>query len=394
MAAKLLFFFCRTALLLLMHLLVNRRGWRHFFTNLIPADMTGNTNGLIQVLHALGNTKSPLTVEHIVPYMRHEDEEVRLTAVTALRFFTGRLNIQQHLLDIVDHSSATMVEAVIHALRDGYEEYREMPPLNQELIESLANITIHLGNLYLQEELVYFLRIVGTPSALTLVDLVVSSRGEQARLKRATSVWDTVSSDYDIISPLSERKTDVNNFPSHQSYLWSKAIGKYTGDYRVYVKSAVGLFAGGNKCKCDFKTLGKAVVRGHLLEYEADAVKIILLAVKHDGTIKGKAYVKFAQSVLLDVDLTQSRTYQLPQYKLVTLFPNLSYTFIVYGVPVTLAAGLRVNIGGQVVARLGVSDTGGLLGTVTFTPNVTATVDAEASATLLVSIVNPIAYII
>ena len=247
--------------------------------------MTGNTNGLILVLHALGNTKSPLAVEHIVPYMRHEDEEVRLTAVTALRFFTGRLNIQQHLLDIVDHSSATMVEAIIHALRDGYEEYREMPPLNQELIESLANITINLSNFYLQEELVYFLKIVGTPSALTQVDLVVSSRGEQARLKRDTSVWDTVSSDYDIISPLSERQADVNNFPSHQSYLWSKTIGKDTGDYRVYVKSAVGLFAGGNKSKCDFKTLGKAVVRGHLLGYEADAVKICLLAVKHDGTI-------------------------------------------------------------------------------------------------------------
>ena len=356
-----------------------------FLTNLIPADMTGNTNGLIQVLHALGNTKSPLAVEHIVPYMRYEDEEVRLTAVTALRFFTGQLNIQQHLLDIVDHSSATMVEAVIHALRDGYEEYREMPPLNQELVESLANITINLSNFYLQEELVYFLRFVGTPSALTLVDLVVSSRGEQARLKRDTSVWDTVSSDYDIISPLSERQADVNNFPSHQSYLWSKTIGKDTGDYRVYVKSAVGLFAGGNKCKCDFKTLGKAVVRGHLLGYEADAVKIILLAVKHDGTIKGKAYVKFARSVLLDVDLTQSYTYQLPQHKL-TLF-SVSYTFIVYGVRVTLAASLKVNIGGQVVAGLGVSEIGSLQGTVTFTPSVTATVDAEASASIYVSIV-------
>ena len=356
-----------------------------FLTNLIPADMTGNTNGLILVLHALGNTKSPLAVEHIVPYMRHEDEEVRLTAVTALRFFTGRLNIQQHLLDIVDHSSATMVEAIIHALRDGYEEYREMPPLNQELIESLANITINLSNFYLQEELFYFLRIVGTPSALTLVDLVVSSRGEQARLKRDTSDWDTVSSDYDIISPLSERQADVNNFPSHQSYLWSKTIGKDTGNYRAYVKSAVGLFAGGNKCKCDFKAFGKAVVRGHLLGYEADAVKIFLLAVKHNGTIKGKACIKFAGSVLLDVDLTQNYSYQLPQNKL-TLF-SVSYTFIVYIVPVTLAASFKVNIGGQVEAGLGVSEIGSLQGTVTFTPSVTATVDGEASASILVSIV-------
>ena len=60
-----------------------------------------------------------------------------------------------------------------------------------------------------------------------------------------------------------------------------------------------------------------------------------------------------------------------------------------YIVPVTLAAGLKVNIGGQVVAGLGVSEICSLQGTVTFTPSVTATVDAEASASILLSIVKP-----
>jgi HEAT repeat protein len=354
-----------------------------FLTDLLPPVTSESTHGVIHVLHALGNTKSSLAVEHIVQYLWHEDENVRVTAVTALRFFTARPDTQRHLLDMLHDSSDSMVEAIVHALRDGYEYNREMP-LDQELIESLANVTINLGNYYLQDELMYFLRAVGTRSSLALVDLIVSSRAEEARLKRASSTdWDDPSSEYEFICPLSERQADVINFPSHLSYLWSKTVGKDEGDHKIYLKSGVGLFAGGNKCNCDFKTLGKAVVRGHLLGWEADAVKILVYVLKHDGTIRGKAYVKFVGSVLLDVDIPPSYTYQLPQYDL-TLF-SVSYTFTVYIVPVTLSASLTVRIGGEVFAGLEVGETGSIKGTVSFTPSVTATVDASASASIFVA---------
>ncbi|CAI8021652.1 hypothetical protein GBAR_LOCUS12822 [Geodia barretti] len=354
-----------------------------FMTALLPPVTSESTHSVIHVLHALGNTKSSLAVEHIVQYLWHEDEDVRVTAVTALRFFTARPDTQQHLLDMLHDSSDSMVEAIIHALRDGYEYNREMP-LDQELIESLANITINLGNYYLQDELMYFLRAVGTHSSLALVDLIVSSRAEEARLKRDTStIWDDPSSEYDFICPLSERQADVRNFPSHQSCLWSETVGKDEGDLKVYLKSGVGLFAGGNKCNCDLKALGKAVVRGHLLGWEADAVKILGCVLKHNGIIKVKAYIKFVGLVLLDVDLPLSYTYQLPQYDL-TLF-SVSYTFIVYIVPVTLSASLQVHVGGQVFAGLEVGESGSIKGTVSFTPFVTATVDASASASIFVA---------
>ena len=352
-----------------------------FLTALLPPVTSESTHGVIHVLHSLGNTKSSLAVEHIVQYLLYEDEDVRVTAVTALRFFTARPDTQQHLLDMLHDSSDSMVEAIIHALRDGYEYNREMP-LDQELIESLANITINLGNYYLQDEFMYFLRAVGTHSSLALVDLIVSSRAEEARLKRDTSIWDDPSSEYNFICPLSERQADVRSFPSYQSYLWSKTVGKDEGDHKVYLKSGVGVFAGGNECHCDFKTLGKAVVRGHLLGWEADAVKILGYLSKHNGTIKGKAYVKFVGSVLLDVDLPPSVTYQLPQYDL-TLF-SVSFTFTVYIVPVTLSASLPVHIGGHVFAGLEVGESGSIKGTVSFTPFVTATLDASASASILV----------
>ena len=70
-----------------------------FLTDKIPVDTSENTVVLIHILHALGNTKSPSALEYILPYNGNED--VRLTSVTALRFFIGLPSVQELFLNIL-----------------------------------------------------------------------------------------------------------------------------------------------------------------------------------------------------------------------------------------------------------------------------------------------------
>ena len=345
------------------------QGMVTFLTDRIPEDSAENTGTLIHLLHALGNTKSALAVHHIVQYMQHRDRDVRLTTVTALRFFTNRPDIQSRLMDmLVDHSSSAAVRAIIHALYDGYKYHKEMT-LNQELVENLMNVTASLKDSYLEDDLILLLRAVGTPSTLTAANLMDSRRAE---LRRKRDAYNRDSS------------TDVANFPFNYSYIWSKTLGKDEGDHKFFLKSVAELFVGGDLCTCDFKALVKASVQAHLLGTEENALELLAYVIKQNATLEGRIYAQVAGQVLLDIDITERYTYQFPQLKR-TLF-SVSYTFVVYIVPVTLTASLTGAIGGNMNAGVGVSEHCGVQGDVAIVPKATATVEGTAYASLLVSI--------
>ena len=345
------------------------QGMVTFLTDRIPEDSAENTGTLIHLLHALGNTKSALAVHHIVQYMHHRDRDVRLTTVIALRFFTNRPDIQSRLMDmLVDHSSSAAVRAIIHALHDGYKYHKEMA-LNQELVESLVNVTNTLKDSYLEDELILLLRAVGAPSTLTAANLI-DSRRDDLRWKRDAFNRDS--------------STDAANFPFNCSYNWSKTLGKDEGDYKFFLKSVAELFVGGDICTCNLKALGKASVQAHLLGIEENALELLAYVIKQNAILEGRIYAQVAGQVLLDIDITERYTYQFPQLKR-TLF-SVSYTFVVYIVPVTLTASLTGAIGGNMNAGVGVSEHCGIQGDVVIAPKVTATVEGTASASILVSI--------
>ena len=52
---------------------------------------------LVHLFHSLGNTQSELVIEHVVRFVDHDEEMIRITAITALRFFTGLPSTQTHV---------------------------------------------------------------------------------------------------------------------------------------------------------------------------------------------------------------------------------------------------------------------------------------------------------
>ena len=246
-----------------------------FLTERIPEDIPDNYHLLIHFLHALGNTQSQLALEYILQYTQHDDEAVRLTAITAMRFFINMPTVQRHLLNILIISEA-IVDSVIDILRDGYDEYGEMD-FNQELIQTLANATIMFGNADLQNELVQLYVLVGTPEMLSLAAMI----GMHSRQTRSfTTDWDTTDPAYSALCPQYLRAADVRSCPYHCSFLWAMNVGRDYGTYRLYLESAAGAFSGYGPpsncdCDCDFKVAGKAFMRAHLMNSARDVLRVI-----------------------------------------------------------------------------------------------------------------------
>ena len=360
-------------------------------------DGTDNNHVLIHILHALGNTQSLLAVQYIVMYTQHDDEAVRLTAVTALRLFTGIPSVQQQLLYTLGNftQSVPLLSTTIDALRDGYNHNKEMS-VNQDLIQLLANISLNLGNFDLQTELIEFLHVLGTPESLSLAD-GIGTRGMTPRTKRAyyTYDWDSTDSSYNAICPLYDRQQDVINFPYHRSFLWAERVGRTSGSYQIYLEAVAGAFAGYNS-NCEFKLKAKSVVRGHAFGHEEEVVQVLGRLVLQNGEINMKVYAKFGTSIVIDIDETISlsieRIHHLPTYKK-TLF-SFSFTFIIWVVPVTLDVNVVVCIDGSAKFRGSLESDGALKGVASVTPTAIASVDASVYVSFFVSITLFMLYII
>ena len=350
-----------------------------FLTERIPENTGNSSRVLVHILHALGNTQSLLVVEHIIiQYTQHDDEHVRLTAITALRLFTHMPSVQLELLYALGNftHSAAMASSIIDALRDGYNQNKKIS-FNQDLIELLVNVTIDVGNADVRTELFQFFNLVGSPEMLSLI----RTRDFSSRRKRAaTSYWPSTYSPYSVISSSYDRAQDVIDFPCNRGYLWEQYLGKTSSTYQFYIYAVAGAFAGFNDDR-EFKVFGKAVIHGHAFGRETEIVNVMGLCDARNTTVHTKVYAKFGYSTVLDVDetsATSNSTYRsLPTYRR-TLF-SYSITFTVWIIPVTLSVNLEAYLGGYVYVS------GSLCSCqVTVTPSATVSLSASVSVLILV----------
>ena len=347
-----------------------------FLTERIPKDIGNSSQVLVHVLHALGNTRSLLAVEHIVQYTQHDDEAVRLTAITALRLFTHMPSVQLELLYALSNfPSAAIVSRTIDTLRDGYNQNKKIN-FNQDLIELLFNVTSDLENDDVQAELFQFFNLVGSLEMLSLFQ----ARDFSSRRKRATTYWPSTYPPYNEISPSYERAQDVRDFPYNRGYLCSQYLGKTSGTYKFYIYAVAGAFAGFNDDR-EFKAFGKAVIRGHAFGRESDIVNVMGLCDAQSTAVRRKVYAKFGYSTVLDVDETSATPFSLyrslPTNRRTLFYSSVSFT--IWIIRVTLSVNLEANLGGYVYLS------GSLCSCqATVTPSATASLSASVSVSLLV----------
>ena len=357
-----------------------------FLINRIPKKGI-NSEVLIHVLHALGNTQSLTAMQYILPHTQNREEAVVLAAVTALRLFTGIPLVQQQFMYILGNFtySVSLVSTVVDSLRDGYSLNREMT-FSPELIEILVSVTNSLGDTGLQREVVAFLRSIDNSEILAYADMINteieedSSRGKRS----STSDWDSTSSAYNALIPASERAQDVRDFPNHLGYLWNMYVGRYTGSHRFYLQASAGAFAGFDN-NFNFKVKGKAIVLAHVLGRERELLNVLGSYTIRNGQTGKKLYAKFGPAIVLDIDQSPvnsfTEDFPLPSNRK-TLFSS-SYTVPVWVISVTLSVNVDVGIEGSLQLSAKVSSEEAPKGIATVTPTAYASVDARASVPVL-----------
>ena len=350
-----------------------------FLTKWIPKDGLGNSEILVNLLHALGNTRSSQAVEYIIRYTQHDDRAVKAAAVSSLCFFIHEPVVQQELSSILERNSSdkdALVGGIIEALQEGYS-YNQDVSLNLELIEHLVNVTVGLRNAHLRNELILFLERVGTSDTLRMAQRLSEIR-QRRSASTNTNNWSNPSNVYDAISSAEERRMDVKNYPNRRAYLWTKRLGTDTTDrHQFYLQCAAGMFAG--RHNCDFKILAKGVVHVNLFGKTEDVVVVLGNFNKQNRVSTARVYVRFGSRTLVDVN--NSLTYSIPEYERTVLNPTIPFT--IYGVRLTLEITLRLNLGGTV--EISALNTAGLEGSVSLTPTVTASIGASLGISFLVS---------
>ena len=380
-----------------------------FLTERLP-EAEADEAALVHLLHSLGNTRSELVIEPVVRFVDHDNEVIQITAITALRFFTGLLSTQQTLVHILmDNATEAVVSAIIDALMEGFEQDGLMQ-IQEDIIVALMNITLALSNHDLEVELQEYFRMVGTEQTLRLAHILEAQKStftdtdtSPSRYKRSTSYttyWPSSNSDYNVIASQSSRAYDAAQYPQYWSVLWSKKLGKYTGRYQAYIQAAAGIFSGINSDP-NFKLFGKAVLHGHVLGQTYEAIRIEGQLRSSGRHIYKMLYARIAGRVL--ADLSEWDNWTIPDFSIqnssTQTFLNISRSFSLYSSRLTifsfsfpififvgsvdLGVSFHMSLNGSTTLSLRPQGIGAH-GALSFTPQATATIEGSVSLTLLV----------
>ena len=127
---------------------------------------TNSTDIIATLTYALGNTGSKLALDSLLPFLRHHDTDIQISAIGSL---------VAHLDQPIDLLSATkedkVLEDILMALLDAFSS-KVMTNPGEDLITATVNCAIKIDNPNLYELLLMYLQKVGRESVDTHVTLL------------------------------------------------------------------------------------------------------------------------------------------------------------------------------------------------------------------------------
>ena len=345
---------------------------------------TSDTGGLVHIILAMGNTGSDLVVNEILSYVSSPVDDLQEASIRALLKFTHLGVVRSRLAEVLDmDTDEDTVILITHTIVKGhrYSEDHDIeidPEANTPMIQSLVSAVFRFNNTDLTMLVATYLEEQGS----SMIDIL------QSRSKRGTSDWDSSSSsNYNLVASLSDRQSDVINYPRHRAYLYGKTLGIN----KANLKAAAGVFFGLSSDCDNMKGYAKAYAEANVLSRKRTLADIEILLQKTGTTVRGKVFAEIGGNTLVNEDRTvdgsnRCRTYNTPLTRSRYRLFRFTYSIFVYvgtvdfSVNVYLAMG--VNFDAQACGSLSVYNL--LSGTAGIVPRVSLSVSGSASVTLLV----------
>ena len=329
-----------------------------FLTSRLPKAETNSTS-LIHHILSLGNSGSPDISSYLIDYLAHPDTDVQLTSILAMRFIMTDPSIQSSLKGLLTGSQVNEdhLTMTAKALVYGCERAKvnaEEKPYSRDITEVLVEMSLHLNNEELHSALITYLRAINTPETQELLQVLkfhgtpdsYSTYPNATRLRRGSD-WDENKAEYNLVSPLGERRNDVRKYTKHLSYIW----GKTFGGKDVNAKFAAGGFAGVSN-DGDYKLFGHAVAQTNCYDRSLTLLEFLILRQKDSRSTLSRFYSVVMGITLKNIRITEDasvcKTLEEPIYegKKYTIFDFTYTVFVIVGnLNFNLKATVQFNSG-------------------------------------------------
>ena len=275
---------------------------------------------LVHLIHSLGNTDSKLTIEPLLRYLDHDELDIQLAAIGALRVHTAEPRVQEALSSALHSATAEeQVEQITQTLIEGLEHAKlnhKQGQVNEEFLVLLVSAAMQSNNSKLHHLVLHYLQQLDSPNARYLIDALKEfvaknpgfEEGEvyyvndemehgaaKARLRRGSD-WDASSSIYNLVASYAQRRSDVRTYRRHKAYIW----GRRFGIKKVYAQIAAGGFAGLKLDGSGYKLFAKAVAQGYAFGKRATALRAEFLRRRSGSKVYQKIYAKVVGKTLIN----------------------------------------------------------------------------------------------
>ena len=269
-----------------------------------------NTDTLITLTYALGNSGSKLAIHSLLSSLQHDDIDVQIAAIRSLGHHLDQPIVQKAFIIFLALADEDKVlEEILMILIDAFDNMILTNP-SKEFLDAIVSCTIKLKNPNLYELFAKYIQKLHRDDIeehMSLLrqqhnhgevvrDLISDVNGINSRVKRpATSDWDAYNSDYDVVASHSQRKSDVTTYPSHNAYIWGNSYGVDKLSLKVGAGVFIGFNCQTNVSKLFTKAVGKIEVFGRIfnlvhLEYSDQT--------SGNNYLYHKLYVKFGSNVI------------------------------------------------------------------------------------------------
>ena len=278
------------------------------------AKSTGNSSeDIVTLNYALGNTGSRLAIDALLSSIDHNDLDAQIAVIRSLDVHLDQPVVQHALITLLSTIIEDKVlEEIMMILKDGLSNKIYIDP-SQDMLNAIVNATIKLENPNLYELLIKYLTLVGSDDATRHINRIMQqyNYGEVmhehtaggTRVKRG---WDTTNSFYDLIASYYDRRSDVRNYPTHQSYL----MGKNYGVNKLYLQVAAGTFNGAYSSGYTrrLKLFNKVAARAILLGSTREVARLEYSERTSGNYRYQKIYVKLGSTVHTNIYRSYSHT--------------------------------------------------------------------------------------
>ena len=198
---------------------------------------TNNTEAIIALTYALGNSGSKLAIHALLCSLQNDDIDIKIAAIRSLGYHLDQSIVQEAIMiSLASTDEDKILEEILMILIDAYDSMIVTNP-SEELLNAIVSCTVKLNNpnlyalfeKYLQkinsnvEDFMNLLRQQHNYGEVSR-DLINDTNGADSRVKRGSD-WDEYNSDYDVVASYSQRRGDVLTYPYHKAYIWGNTYG-------------------------------------------------------------------------------------------------------------------------------------------------------------------------